>query len=107
MPCGSFHQGQAGQSFSFQVTGGPKKVEGFLTSVNAGAATMGTTVVFTDSQLRAGQTVPIVAGFAYHLTLRRSPHAGTTKVRFTAPNGNVTNCSNEGPVIGTWVVFSA
>jgi hypothetical protein len=106
MACGSMHQGQGGQSFSFQVTGGPKKVEGFLTSANPAAATVGTTVVFTDLQLRAGQTIPIVAGFNYHLTLRRTPVAGTNQVRFTAPNGNVTNCSNAGPVIGTWIVFS-
>jgi hypothetical protein len=107
MPCGKLHEGKAGQSFSFQVMDGPKKVEGFLTSASPGSATMGTTVIFTDSQLRAGQTIPIVAGFNYHLTLRRSPAAGNTQVRFTAPNGKVTNCSDEGPVIGTWAVLFA
>ena len=50
MPCGSIHQGQGGRSFSFQVTGGPKKVEGFLTAANPAAATISQTTVFTAFQ---------------------------------------------------------
>lgn len=107
MPCGTkLLRGHAGQSFSFQVTDGPKKVEGFLTSVNPAAGSVGETTVFTDQQLRTGQTIPVLDGFSYHLVLRRTPIAGDTRVRFTAPSGNVTNCTNAGPIIGTWVVLS-
>ena len=106
-PCGTtIHPGQAGQSVRIQVTGGPKTVEGFLTSSNSAAMTVGTTVRFTDGQLRSGQPIPLAAGFTYHLVLRRNPAIGMTNVQFTDPGGVVIPCANAGPTIGTWIFFA-
>ena len=104
MACGSIHQAQAGQSFTVKVTAGPKTVKGLLTF--AGPHTTPGTRQLTDAGLRQGHTEPVVAGLSYHLTLRRSPHAGATTVAFTAPSGKTKTCTSEGPIIGLWIVFA-
>ena len=108
MPCGTMHEGKAGQTFKFQVTAGPKTCEGFLVSSNAATLAGGLTR-YTDGELRAGQEVTIEAGFTYNLIIRRQPAAGKTTVRFVAPSGKVTPttpCSSEGPIVGDWRIFA-